>query len=87
MLSLELCVFANFVITLTLFPSITGNVFMNSDPNSKYFVPVYCFVGYNLGDYIGSCTYVVPLSSLCQTGASGTALRICERCLLVPVCS
>ena len=47
----------NFFVTLSLFPSITASIATVSDQNSKYyttlFVPIFCFVGFNVGDYIG----------------------------------
>lgn len=38
----------NFFITLSMFPAITASAFLASDPDSKLFVPVYCFLGNSL---------------------------------------
>jgi len=53
-----LAVFANFVVTLAIFPAIAALVESTDRGsghawNDKYFNPVGCFLLYNVGDYVG----------------------------------
>eukprot|EP01136_Pigoraptor_vietnamica_P040339 Opistho-1_new@1037 len=43
----------NFFITLALFPGITSSVESSNNFSSRLFVPIYNFLGFNIGDYIG----------------------------------
>eukprot|EP01137_Pigoraptor_chileana_P017577 Opistho-2@75857 len=43
----------NFFITLALFPSITASVKTSNNFNHNLFVPIYNFLGFNVGDFLG----------------------------------
>eukprot|EP00096_Caligus_rogercresseyi_P002548 TRINITY_DN14718_c0_g1_i1.p1 TRINITY_DN14718_c0_g1~~TRINITY_DN14718_c0_g1_i1.p1 ORF type:complete len:434 (-),score=59.13 TRINITY_DN14718_c0_g1_i1:119-1420(-) len=52
-------IFINFLVTLSVFPALTSLVSSSEDPknwtewNTKYFIPVGCFLLFNIGDYVG----------------------------------
>lgn len=48
-----LSVMFTFFITLSLFPGITASLVSYSQPDSKLFVPIVCFLLFNLGDWVG----------------------------------